>query len=287
MSQKKTVQPPPFKKGLYGYLKNKLKVLSAITMALLAVASAGYLMIKMPETHGSFLRNKVGSKTYMIKGNSKSGGGTGFSIIAPSGESYIMTNAHVCDHSLKVTSIPGTVLVVTPEGAIRRRVIEVSDKTDLCLIEGVPNEKGLSVGSRPNLGEIVAVVGHPHLRPLSISRGEIVGQTDVSILEFVFSTGSPLLDAMLEAKEASCDLPKNAIVSVSESDPFLGEINLKLCLTVTKNAYMSTAVIFPGNSGSPVVDFWGRVIGVAFASDNTNWAMIVSLEDIKDLLSRY
>lgn len=275
-------------------LKQQLKALAcrakgaAKTTASLAiiVTSLGYTILKAPELYNLWLRSNVGSKVYMIRGKKDGGGGTGFAAKAHSGQSYIVTNSHVCEYASKESEQPGTVLVQSGNDFMRRRIIEDSERSDLCLIEGMPGVEGLSVSAtEPGLGDRVTVVGHPRLRPLSTASGDIVGSMDVKILEFVYPTGDPFTDWMLDARDGKCDKAKNEIFSVPVPELPNGEI--KACLTVTSGAYISTATIFPGNSGSPVVDFWGNVIGVAFASDGTNWAMIVSGSDLRNLLTRY
>lgn len=288
MSHKKIV-PPPLKKLQRLKLKlqqllPKAKKLVLTTLSLALTASAfGYLTLKAPEIHSMYLRHSVGEKVYMIKGKLDGGGGTGFAIKAPSGQSYIVTNSHVC---AGVAPNGGSqVLVVNDAGEyMPRRIIQNSDFTDLCLIEGMPGVEGLSL-SKTELfkGEQSYIIGHPRLRPLSVSKGEIVGQQDVAVLDYVLP-GNPLVEMLLPdlVKDLACNLPKNQIVE--EVTP-LGPV--KFCLDVTKNTYTTTILIFPGNSGSPMVDMFGNVQGVAFASDGTNWAQVVSMNDLTKFLSHY
>lgn len=264
------------------------KTILKLTAIKLATMLAVLFAIKSPELHSLYIRSKVGSKVYIIRAKEgQGGGGTGFSIEAPSGNSYVVTNAHVCEYVLSQTDTPGHVVVESHGSSIKRRVIEISDKSDLCLIEGLPGVSGLSLGSEPSLGETLTVVGHPNLRPLSLSKGEMVGKTDVSTMNFAYPSGNAFIDSWLGAKDGKCDLPKNEIRELEIRDLAGNVIKLKVCLTTITNAYSSTVVIFPGNSGSPTVDFLGNVVGVAFAADHTNWAAIVSIRDLLRFLNKY
>ena len=290
----------PSKSNRVEALKTKLKdlffssrsTLNGVIAALLVTGTLLYFVVKGPELHGQWLRSTVGGKTYMIKGRPNGGGGTGFALKAKSGHTYIVTNSHVCEGALTQSEDKESLLVVRPDGvSTRRRVIEDADFTDLCILEGLPGVEGLEMGDAPSLGEIIAVVGHPALRPLSISRGEVVGKTNVDIFSYLLPTGDAKLDDFIkllgiEVKDGKCDLPKNLLKEDKVSILFI-EMPVKICYNITNDAYMSTVVIHPGNSGSPVIDFFGRVVGVAFASDKTNWAYIVSLKDLKRLMDRY
>ena len=289
--QKKIV-PPPMKWSVRLKLKlqklaSKAKELTLSALAIVLIVSGlGYLVLKAPEIHGMYLRQEVGSKVYMIQGKLNGGGGTGFAVQAPSGQHYIVTNSHVCEGALSQSEDKTSLLVTNQKGqSMRRRVIENSDFTDLCLLEGLPGVKGLQLAGEPHQGETSYVVGHPRLRPMSVSKGEIVGATDVPILAYIMP-GNAIIDMMaphLVNKEGKCDAPKNKIEEIKET--MIGPITI--CLNVTKAAYMSTIVIFGGNSGSPMVNLWGNVQGVAFATDDTNWGYIVSLSDLTRFLARY
>lgn len=267
------------------------KVALKITAALAAVLVIVYLAARAPEIHSSIIREKVGEKTYTIRGGLKTGGGTGFSIKGKSGITYIVSNAHVCE----VSPDGYHVLVSSDNGRhMWRRILEVSDKSDLCIIEGIPGVEGLSLGSEPSIGQIVASVGHPSLMPITLSRGEIIGPEDIRILKGVILDpnnpedvkASRFVHPDFRLTPDQCSEPKNEIVT-EKVDMLFFQLEVKLCLDVTRGAYLTNILIQPGNSGSPVVDFWGNVIGVVFASDSYNWGIVVSNKDLRDLLSNY
>jgi len=264
------------------------------TCYLLGLAALLVLIAKAPEIHNAYIRSVVGSRVYKVQAVVNGGGGTGFQVRAPSGTDYVVTNSHVCDHILKMDTPEhaGTVILVNDDGEIiRRRVVAVSDASDLCLIEGAPGVSGLSLGNEPAKGDAVQVVGHPFLRPITLSSGEVIGAEDVKIMSYIMNTDNPLLQMQLDGQlhpDAKCDMPKNEVVSIILPDE-IGGGTVDICLDVTSNAYMTTAIIFPGNSGSPMVSYSGAVIGVAFATSERgdNWGSVVSLHDLKEFLAHY
>ena len=50
--------------------------------------------------------------------------------------------------------------------------------------------------------------------------------------------------------------------------------------------YIISAITYPGNSGSPVVNYWGNVIGVLFAGERNfhTFGLIVPLDEVKRFL---
>lgn len=241
-----------------------MKILKKILASLILIT----LIFKLPEWHYNYIRSSVGEKVVEITNKEKTSGGTGFHIKAPSGRTYILTNSHICSH----IGDNGIVQVSDTNGnTIPRRIILDSDFTDLCIVEAMPGAEGLSLGSEVEPGQIVAAVGHPKLLPLTMSRGEIIGVQEVSVLDHIMADNDP---------KDKCDLPKNRIEKVN----LFGLFEVQACVVQVK-AYLSNATILPGNSGSPVVNFWGNVVGVVFAGDgDSNWGDFVTLSDINKLL---
>ena len=274
------------------FLTKSRKIMSNVGRLLLCAGSLIFMVAKAPEFHAYYLRAKVGSRAYRIKVEpDNGGGGTGFQVTAPSGTNYIVTNSHVCKYIQEHDSAANaqTVVVVDDAGNwIRRRIIANSDQSDLCLVEGAPGIDGLSLGSEPKVGDHVTIVGHPHLRPTTLSSGEVIGSEDTQLLDYIMSVKDNLLLAfMLPTKDGKCDLPMNEIktVPVPLND---GGGEVQLCLVNITGVYLTSVVIYSGNSGSPMVDFYGRVVGVAFAADDRdNYASVISLSDLKTFLAKY
>ena len=278
------------KKQALSTLKTILSYAVDVALVMVVCVTMLYLSARAPEMHGHWLRHSVGSKVYTIRDNPRSGGGTGFAIKAPSGETYILTNDHVCG----VSSDKQTVLVQNDDGlSMRRRILARADFTDLCLIEGIPGVEGLKLGSAPMIGQIVAAVGHPALMPITLSRGEIISQEDIMILEGPISFINPDTgkEELVPADRGGispeqCSQPKNRQVEDVIDFGFF-QLKVKLCAIVTQGAYRTNMLIQPGNSGSPIVDFWGNVVGVVFAGDRQMWGIDVRQQDVAKFLENY
>jgi S1-C subfamily serine protease len=237
----------------------------------LLVGLLGFISVKGPELHYNYIRSSTQAKTVMITNQEGNSGGTGVHIITPKGNKYILTNAHVCE----VKDKDGFVYVqnVFSDRLIPRKVIEMADFTDLCLVEPLPGADYISMGSEPTPGQIVAVVGHPRLYPTTMSRGEIIGNMNVDVLDHIIDAKDP---------NDTCSLPKNK----------KGVVNwlffqIPVCL-ISIEAVQTNVVILGGNSGSPVVNFYGNLVGIAFASDDdAHWGIFIKFDDIVKFIAPY
>lgn len=262
-------------------------ILSALTIFAVVVFAA-----RLPELHSRLLRSSVGDRVYMIRNDEFSGGGTGFAIKAPSGRSYILTNDHVCG-----VSKDGLTVLVSSEDDVdmRRKIIAHDGNSDLCLIEGLPDVEGLEVAyTLPTVGDEYYVIGHPLLQPMHVSKGEITGSEDVSIPVGPMAIINPRtnLEEPISPQEGGISAEQCSLNKYSQQlvdmDLLVMVLKVKFCILTVKEAYSTAITIFPGNSGSPLVNFWGNVVGVAFAGNNeTNWGMMVSLHDVKEFLKKY
>jgi S1-C subfamily serine protease len=239
-------------------VKNQLIKLAGLSTLFVLGA---FMVLKAPQFHGDYIRNKVGSRTYKLFHESRRGGGTGFLVKANSGKTYVLTNAHICGENGEthvMAEIPGK------ERQIRLRIIEVSEVSDLCLIEAPHDAKsGLKLASEVYPGQELAVVGHPKLMPLTLSRGQYIGNGRISLL----------------AHFGECKVE-------NDNSKTLMSIFGPLCIKFY-NAGFTNILALPGNSGSATVDFFGNVTGVLFAGGQDNWGVIVLLKEVKDFLSIY
>lgn len=246
-------------------MKKKIKAAGvSITLSIMILFGA----FIQPQLHNSYLRYEVGESTVKVM-VSEQGGGSGFAVTAASGKEFIATNKHVCDAAEK-----GWVRIVSDSGIEAwKKVVYIDTKHDICLVEGdarlTPLE--LANGTR-STGEYHYIVGHPGLRPLTISVGEFIGFHIVRVADE-------------SAKTKKQCLGEVQVLSPMEQFMYGQEW---VCVRSYKS-FSSSAVAYGGNSGSPVVNKYGNVIGILFAgpSDQEHVSYIVPGYELKRVLNKF
>lgn len=229
-------------------------------LAIVFISSAG------PDIHSAYIRSYVGSKTVMIKKGQS--GGSGFFVKAPSGKTYILTNRHVCD-----LSKDGTLEVVLPNNnrQVTKNIIEVYADHDLCLVESEGSYRGLDLASYLFTGQTIAIMGHPKLHPLTLSKGEYIGDKVIQVL-------------------LGYNIPPEECQGTVRQAGFIKQLfgNFTMCIGEFY-AGQITAYSRGGSSGSPIINFFGNVVGVLFAGNGQDQfeSYIVLLDDVKNFLRDY
>lgn len=223
-----------------------------------------------PHIKSSFYRHHIGSDVVKISvgKDGKEGTGTGFHVKAPSGITYILTNNHICEGAFEEK------VLVQEEGTgreIPRRVIQKFKNHDLCLVEALPGHtSALKVAKSLEYGEDVVLIGHPNGRPLVIQNGEYLGNKIIR-----------MANPNIESEEDCNGEWEESLMSI------LAFGRPAVCIEQFNSSQISS-ITYPGNSGSPVVNKWGRVIGVLFAGNGiVNDGYTVPLQAIKTFLKDY
>lgn len=281
-------------------MKAKLKLAATVVAeTILTVAVISVVSMLAPKVHQTVLRKYVSSKVVLLTKEDplkypEQGGGTGFHVTGASGKTYILTNRHVCDVAKDKTI---WARVVNKTGNHKLNIIERSDNSDLCLVEGIPGVPGLSVGKSLSIGQTIAYLGHPRLQPRTFTMGEAVGEDTVTI--FAGIIGKDITKAQCQTQDSLIKkIPKFFLVGNSSGPgDFLKELidlllkpegkgiaMAEVCYQRNK-ALVTTLMIYPGASGSPVIDFFGNVVGVVYAGPKTGgWGYAVTLADVKKIL---
>ena len=232
-------------------------------------------VVHYPSVYDKYtFRKKVGSQVVMITNAERNSGGTGFFVKAPSGKTYIMTNYHVCqlrnaENMVYITTLGST-------RAVPKRVIEMYTDHDLCLVDTLDGFSGLEVGKEPADGDFIAIVGHPKLFPLTISKGQYIGKQKISVAyqKEGYANKNSKYFPVIVSKETNEE-------GNEDFDPL---IEIK-----TYTADQLIAYSRGGNSGSPVVNAFGQVVSVLFAGNqNDNFeSYSVPVINITNMLQGY
>ena len=224
-------------------------ILAAFTFVVLAL----YVGTNAPRWHENYLMDKLSPSVGKLTPiNNQATGGTGFQIETPAGP-RIMTNAHVCELFAPYG------LATAPSGQMVVEVLYMDPVADLCITTAFIGLPALELADEaPEVGDELAVLGHPQLAPQTFVKGRVLGQKLVKVL-------------MGFATEECLSKPGTEAIFIFCVKPFVSTLtNIK---------------IYPGNSGSPVVNIWGEVTNVVFASDNTmHHGILVPYRDVKRVL---
>jgi S1-C subfamily serine protease len=222
--------------------------------------------------HKAYLYNYKGSSVVMLKGffAGQNSGGTGFQVETRNGNQYTMTNYHVCMLGGKSK----TLLASQNNGkSVNLKILYYSKLHDLCLLEPIKELKPLKLANNAITHEEVHIVGHPRLELRSFESGSIVSKKIIRIIiptlrEHACKSGKEILPFMFIT-------PK--LKRLLETYKFCGE---------TLVAVHTNAISYGGNSGSPVLDDFGNIVGVLFAGTRgiPTSSLIVPLESVKAFL---
>lgn len=235
-------------------IRNSRFLLNIVSYTLLFSAVTGISLVA-PRVWDRVIAAKIRPSVVKITLlDSRDKGGTGFGLKTDKG-SFIVTNAHICR---ALQEGLGMVFIENDPEPKLSRVLRISETADLCLMSPVEGLPTLSLADVPDIQDEVATFGHPLLNPQTISRGFIIAKN---------------IGSVADECDSGVKYGKSLI-----THPLYG------CMRIY-NVYMTTIVAYPGNSGSPVVNIYGNVVGVLFATNRmTNQALIVIYSDLKTFL---
>jgi hypothetical protein len=232
---------------------------------LLLVTVNAFILFYFTDLNHDFIR-KITEKTVVKIQIPNVGSGSGFFIKTKNGIK-ILSNRHVCQMGKSGFVYKNGDFSTTKKAEI----FKISTKHDLCLLTPLEidaNQETLFISYVPSAwGKIAYLVGYPDGRQLSLSKGEVVGNIDAEMeVDFDPIVGCP---GKLE--------PNHPIVELLTGKK-------ELCI-VKLNADRYNVISYGGNSGSPILNRIGNVVGVLFAGGRqVTDALAVPLKFIREFL---
>lgn len=209
----------------------------------------------------SYIRNRV------VRLMGQGGMCSGEQVRAPSGQDYILSAGHCKD-----LQKDGQITVITEDGRkLDRKILAEDPNSDLLLLEGLPNFKGLDVAQEVNRYDHIRTFTHGKNMDTYSTDGVIIGKEKITVPIFTIDT---------EETAVKCSMPKHKIEVID-----MIFFSAKVC-TLNVESTVSTAGIVPGSSGGVIVDDNGDIIGVASATDG-RFSYLVTLTDIQLFLHNY
>lgn len=241
-------------------LPSKKSVVKVLILALTATICGTYREVIKSD---QYIRNRI------VKLISEKGQCSGEQVRAPSGKDYILSAGH-CKAVLSGDSFT----VISEQGvSIQRKLIAEDPNSDLLLIEGLPNLRGLDLADYTSRFEHGRSFTHGKGLDTYSTSGIYIQKKQIEV---------PV--SQIETLEDELDCTKMNKNKVLEVDAFY-YIIIKYCVMSVFEDVTSISIV-PGSSGGAIVNDYGNLIGVASASDGF-FGYMVPLESIRPFLAGY
>lgn len=222
-----------------------------------ALAFFGFISV-VSDTVETNRKPAVVESIVKITDEEETGGGTGFVVKLNGDQTAIVSNEHVCGDA-------DIVYIHDDKGNKTPRAVIKTDRThDLCLIGGIDAPALDLAVKQPVRFQPLRIMGHPFLKPLAPTNGVFTGR---------------VLGKFLEAPTQNGDC--NSGAKKTQIDTLFGPM---LACVRTEDLRTTTIPIGPGNSGSPVLNNAGEVVGVANSSAGDGQANFIPLEYLREFL---
>lgn len=234
-------------------------------IGLLALAISAYHSITHWYTTSQIAQFTV-NNTFRVSPVGKKHGGTGFILHLGNGFVTGITNEHVCDNSALIE------VETRDQGNLIMPVIKTDFGSDLCMF-GMPQRR-----TTPEMGISVARTVAPFTP--AITSGFALLETENVQHGYV----TKIKDVLIHSP------PRNGKTCQDGTKPetmFDGFSLMVLCEDAF-TVQQTTFTIFPGNSGSPVVNEQGQLIGVISGTHRiTKYGHMVPLDQVQRFLQEF
>lgn len=227
-------------------------------VSLLGIALFGMVLAKIPLSDEHAYRILERSTRLVLTPDRRSGG-TAFFFLTSQGHVVLLSNAHVCDNNK-------TMIVVTGQMWEKVEVVKQDHAVDLCLMYSESHQglvhSALMPSSGYDLYDTIYSSGFQHLSHENPQKGTIIRRSVLNLR---------LPPQVTEEGFSFC--PPNTLS--------MGPMGCIKSMEVLE----TTLTSWPGNSGSPVVNKWGQLVGVVALTDlRSHYGAIVPLDLVLDFL---
>lgn len=186
------------------------------------------------------------------------------------GTTYIVTNEHVCkDNSVMMYHHDGNKFLTS---ALHSDVLK-----DVCILKAPQNQGGLMFTNKDAHQMDVFNISYPGSYMEYLAKGNLMTQNEITIPYPLFKITS---DRLFEKCKLVSSTKQNVMV--------MKYIDGYFCVQNQGHLIRSSIIIHRGSSGSPVVDYYGRVVGLIEGANFTNGhAFIVLIKHVDDLIKEY
>jgi hypothetical protein len=190
---------------------------------------------------------------------------SGIQVHTERGHDYILTAAH-CD---ALADKDGNInAALDGERPIPRRIIENSPVTDLMLLEGMPDLRGLPVAASLGRLDRLTALTHGLGLPTHRSDGEFMLDMSISVLIDQVTSDDERKNCESKSKQHVEESPYGAVCVMGVTET------------------ISTIHVDPGSSGGAAVTASGEIAGIVSAGSSVV-SCFVTLADIKAFLKSY
>lgn len=209
----------------------------------------------------------VRENTYSMSG--ENGQCTAFSVVASSGKIYTLTAKH-CD---LIVDKNGLVTLFDSKGQITViKLVAEDSKSDLLLLTS-QSKTGLKLAEKSYTNQRIFTVSYNTDATDHRLDGELLNPLRVEIIIFEVKSAFDM---------ARCTQHTNSFIATEERENSKSAV---ICYqSLIEN--ISTLKVVEGNSGSPVTNLYGELVGVVSAIDD-KISTLVTPKDIKEFLKNY
>jgi len=280
-----------------------IKTLKYIIVGCVVGIAVGVLSITANKLYKSLLFKYVSKSAFRVHGYSQNvravfTSGTGFYTKGKSGNVYFITARHICDELA-----PNHMMVVSNQNKLMpikniskfnvidvAEVRKISENNDICILKGRQDMPTLSLNTNPLTAdqELYAVGGTDFYTISLIPTNPLHLLTSV---EHAFVTKNPENCVHKNQKvqymigEKIVDTLPNTIRKVVSTNGTFVPVGVKHLCVNTADIILLNVKLYDGYSGGPVVDSFGRVVGIIMKTINSQGvsSVVPASEIVKEL----